>query len=65
MEETLRYEPPSPVQARYVAADVEHYGHTVTEGSYMLLLNGSANPTRFCRVCTESVTVLGAARLLV
>ena len=23
--------------------DVEHYGHTVTEGSYMLLLNGSAN----------------------
>lgn len=43
VEETLRYEPPSPVQARYVAADVELYGHTVTEGSYMLLLNGSAN----------------------
>ncbi|MDT5223014.1 MAG: hypothetical protein QOG19_421 [Mycobacterium sp.] len=43
VEETLRYEPPSPVQARYVARDVEHYGHTVTEGSYMLLLNGSAN----------------------
>jgi cytochrome P450 len=43
VEETLRYEPPSPVQARYVACDVEHYGHTVTEGSYMLLLNGSAN----------------------
>ena len=43
VEETLRYEPPSPVQARYAAADVEHYGHTVTEGSYMLLLNGSAN----------------------
>ncbi|RAV10350.1 cytochrome P450 [Mycolicibacterium sp. GF69] len=42
-EETLRFEPPSPVQARYVANDVELYGHTVTEGSYMLLLNGSAN----------------------
>lgn len=49
VEETLRYEPPSPVQARYVACDVELYGHTVTEGSYMLLLNGSANrdDTRF------------------
>jgi cytochrome P450 len=43
VEETLRFEPPSPVQARYVAQDVELYGHTVTEGSYMLLLNGSAN----------------------
>ncbi|MHC9295695.1 cytochrome P450 [Mycobacterium sp. LTG2003] len=43
VEETLRYEPPSPVQARYVARDVELYGHTVVEGSYMLLLNGSAN----------------------
>lgn len=43
VEETLRFEPPSPVQARYVANDVELYGQTVTEGSYMLLLNGSAN----------------------
>ncbi len=43
VEETLRFEPPSPVQARYVAADVELYGQTVTEGSYMLLLNASAN----------------------
>jgi cytochrome P450 len=43
VEETLRFEPPSPVQARYVAQDVEHYGQTVTEGSYMLLLNASAN----------------------
>ncbi len=43
VEETLRFEPPSPVQARYVAHDVEHYGHAVAEGSYMLLLNGSAN----------------------
>jgi cytochrome P450 len=36
VEETLRYEPPSPVQARYVARDVELYGQTVTEGSYTL-----------------------------
>ncbi|TDO11709.1 cytochrome P450 [Mycobacterium sp. BK086] len=43
VEETLRYEPPSPVQARYVARDVEWYGQTVAEGSHMLLLNGSAN----------------------
>jgi cytochrome P450 len=43
VEETLRFEPPSPVQARYVANDVQHYGHTVTEGSYMLLINASAD----------------------
>lgn len=43
VEETLRFEPPSPVQARYVARDVEHYGHTVSEGSYMLLINASAD----------------------
>lgn len=43
VEETLRYEPPSPVQARYVARDAELYGSVVPEGSYMLLLNGSAN----------------------
>lgn len=43
VEETLRFEPPSPVQARYVACDVDLYGQTVSEGSYMLLLNGSAN----------------------
>jgi cytochrome P450 len=43
VEETLRYEPPSPVQARYVARDVELHGQTVTEGSYMLLINAAAN----------------------
>ncbi|MGF7235251.1 MAG: cytochrome P450 [Frankia sp.] len=43
IEELLRYEAPSPVQARYVAADVEHYGQIVPEGSVMVLLNGSAN----------------------
>lgn len=43
IEEVLRYEAPSPVQARYVARDVETYGTTIPEGSIMLLLNGSAN----------------------
>jgi cytochrome P450 len=43
IEEVLRFEAPSPVQARYVAADTEHYGQTVPEGSVMLLINGSAN----------------------
>jgi cytochrome P450 len=43
IEEILRYEAPSPVQARYVARDVELYGTTVPEGSVMLLLTASAN----------------------
>jgi cytochrome P450 len=43
VEETLRYEAPSPVQARYVAQDTECLGQTIAEGSIMLLLNGSAN----------------------
>lgn len=43
VEEILRYEAPSPVQARYVARDVEHHGQTVPEGSVVLLLNGAAN----------------------
>ena len=43
IEELLRYEAPSPVQARYVARDAEHHGTTIPEGSVMVLLNGSAN----------------------
>ncbi len=43
IEEILRYEAPSPVQARYVARDTEHHGQAVPEGSVMVLLNGSAN----------------------
>ena len=43
IEEILRYEAPSPVQARTVNADVEYYGQTVREGSVMVLLNGSGN----------------------
>jgi cytochrome P450 len=43
IEELLRYESPSPVQARYVTQDVEHYGETVPEGSAILLLTAAAN----------------------
>jgi len=43
IEEILRLESPSPVQARYVQHDVEVRGTIVPEGSTMLLLNGSAN----------------------
>jgi cytochrome P450 len=43
IEECLRYEPPSPVQARLVTKDVEHHDQTVPEGSVVLLLNASAN----------------------
>jgi cytochrome P450 len=43
IEEILRYESPSPVQARFVTQDVEHYGTKVPAGSAILLLTGSAN----------------------
>jgi cytochrome P450 len=43
IEEILRFEAPSPVQARSVMHDVEHYGTRVPKGSVLLLLNGSAN----------------------
>lgn len=43
IEEILRLESPSPVQARYVQRDVEVHGTTVPAGSTMLLLNGAAN----------------------
>jgi cytochrome P450 len=43
IEELLRYESPSPVQARYVTEDVEHHGKVVSKGSIMLLLTASAN----------------------
>lgn len=43
IEEILRYETPSPAQARWVTAEVEHHGRTVPAGSVMLLLNGAAN----------------------
>ena len=43
IEEILRMEAPSPVQARTVHHDVEYYGQTVPEGGVMVLLNGSGN----------------------
>jgi cytochrome P450 len=43
IEEVLRYESPSPVQARFVTADVEHHGQFVPAESILLLLSGSAN----------------------
>ncbi len=43
IEELLRYESPSPVQARYVMRDVEHHGQKVPQGSVLVLMNGAAN----------------------
>ena len=43
IEELLRYEAPSPVQARYVTRDVEHHGQSVPEGSVMVFLTGAGN----------------------
>jgi len=43
IEELLRYESPSPIQARYVTKDVEHHGQTLPEGSVLALLTGAAN----------------------
>jgi cytochrome P450 len=43
IEEILRMEAPSPVQARTVNRDVEYHGQTVSEGDIMVLLNGSGN----------------------
>ena len=43
VEEILRFEPPPPHVARYVAKDVEIQGKVVPEGSAIVLLVGSAN----------------------
>jgi cytochrome P450 len=43
IEEILRLESPSPVQARYVQRDVKVHETVVPEGSIMLLLNAAAN----------------------
>jgi cytochrome P450 len=42
VEELLRYEAPSPIQARYVRRDVEWHGEQVPGGSKLALLTGSA-----------------------
>jgi len=43
VEEILRYEAPSPIQARYVTRDVEFHGVEVPAGSKIALLTASAN----------------------
>jgi cytochrome P450 len=43
IEELLRFEPPAPHIARYVAHDVELYGRSVAEGNVMMFLVGAAN----------------------
>jgi cytochrome P450 len=43
IEEVLRFEAPSPVQARYLARDVKIHDTVLSEDSIVLLLNGSAN----------------------
>jgi cytochrome P450 len=42
VEETLRYESPSPVQGRFVTRDLEFHGTAIPAGSKVLLLTGSA-----------------------
>jgi cytochrome P450 len=42
VEETLRYEAPSPVQGRFVTSDIELHGTAIPAGSKVLLLTGSA-----------------------
>jgi cytochrome P450 len=42
VEELLRYEPPSPIQARFVTRAVEWHGSVVPEQSKIALLTGSA-----------------------
>jgi len=42
VEELLRYEAPSPIQARFVTRDVEWHGQTVPACSKLALLTGSA-----------------------
>lgn len=43
IEEILRFEPPGPLAARYVSHDVEIHDQTLTEGSVVIALLGSAN----------------------
>ena len=43
IEELLRYEAPSPVQARFITKDVEHYGQTIPAGNVMVLLTAAGN----------------------
>jgi cytochrome P450 len=42
VEEILRYEPPSPVNARWTTRDVTLHGETIAAGSRVVLITGSA-----------------------
>jgi cytochrome P450 len=43
IEELLRIEAPSPVQSRYIARDVEHYGQRIEAGNVLVLLTAAGN----------------------
>jgi cytochrome P450 len=43
IEELLRYEAPSPIQARWVQKDVEHHGQRIDAGSVVVLLTAAGN----------------------
>jgi len=43
IEELLRYEAPSPVQARWIQEDVEHHGQKIAAGNVMVLLTAAGN----------------------
>ena len=45
VEELLRYEPPSPIQARLVTRSVDWHGQTIPAFSKLALLTGSADAT--------------------
>jgi cytochrome P450 len=42
IEEVLRFEPPSPINARWATRDVEIHGETIPKDSRVILLTGSA-----------------------
>ena len=42
VEEILRFEPPSPVNARWATRDVTLHGETIPAGSRVILITGSA-----------------------
>jgi cytochrome P450 len=42
IEEILRFEPPSPINSRWLMSDVALHGHTIPAGSKVVLLTGSA-----------------------
>jgi cytochrome P450 len=43
VEETLRYEAPSPVNARVLTTDAEFYGTTLPKDSVIVMINGAGN----------------------